>query len=297
METQVRAFLNSLQAQNRYATNTILGYQHDLQHFSKFIQHQLGRPPEITDFSAEQIRDFLQAERDTRRPSTLRRRSAALKRLAVFLIQNGEIEYFNFPRLDQILPGNIETASSEEISGLSESEVVNLMSAVQADPRSQARRDEALLKLMLETGLSVSQVVALDLADFDPRSQRLQLHQSPNQTGWFSLTESGPILQKYLQEGRPELNPVSEETALFISQMGRRLSRQGIWQICQRWGRRVRLPGGLSPRNLRYTAVRRMIQAGYSERTIQQILDHHTSASTQVWIDRFNADSNPQLQD
>lgn len=297
METQVRAFLIALQAQNRYADNTILSYQQDLQHFSNYIQNHLGRPPVIMDFNAVQIRDFLRTEQNFCKPSTLRRRSAALRQLGLFLAQTGKIETFEFPVLDEILPNNTDSGTPNEISVLSESEVAHLMCAVQADPRSQARRDEALLALVLETGLSVSRLVALDLADFEPHNQRLCLRKPPKQADWFSLAECGPTLQKYLQEGRPELNPVTGETALFISQIGRRLSRQSVWQIFQRWGTRANLSGRLSPRSLRYTAAQRMIRAGYAEKTIQEILDHHIFATTREWIDRFNTAQNSRPQE
>jgi integrase/recombinase XerD len=288
METRVRAFLTTLQTQGQYSRNTILGYQNDLQHFSRYLCQLLRKPPEITDFNAEPVIAYLKSEDQIYKPSTVKRRLATLKHFARFLQLTGEIEAFQFPAIDQILSPATDANRSRNILLLSDTQVSSLQTAIKADPRPQARRDEAIIGLILEVGLAVSRLVALNLADFDRNNNALHFRKLTDDNWWFHIENSGPALKRYLLEGRPELNPTSEVTALFISQVGRRVSRQGIWQICQRWGARIGLPDSLSPRILRHTAVRRMLKAGYSDQSIQEILEHQNLEATQGLLQRIS---------
>jgi len=288
METYVRAFLTTLQTQEQYSHNTILGYQNDLQHFSKYLYRLLGRSPEITDFNYEQVTAYIKSGEQVYKPSTIKRRFAALKHFARFLQPTGEIEAFQFPAIDRLLSSSSDKNRSRKISLLSEAQGASLLMAIKADSRPQARRDEAIIGLILEAGLAVSRLVALNVADFDRNNNELYLKKLTGENGWFHLENCGPALKQYLLEGRPELNPTPQETALFISQMGQRVSRQGIWQICQRWGMRIGLPDGLSPRILRHTAAHRMLRAGYSVQSIQEILEHQSLEATQRLLQRVS---------
>lgn len=288
METHVRAFLVVLQAQERYSHNTILGYQNDLQHFSKYLYQHFGRPPEITDFNAEQVTAYLKSGDHIYKPSTVKRRLATLKHFARFLQLTGEREAFQFPAIDQILPPIPELSRSRKISILSNEQVASLIMAIKADPRPQARRDEAIFRLILEIGITVSQLANINLTDFDQHSNRLRIQKSTGENRRFHIENSGPTLKRYLLEGRPELNPTPGETALFISQMGTRVSRQGVWQICQRWGKKIGIKDNLSPRILRHTAVHRLIQAGFPEKSIQEILEYQNLEATQGLLQRIS---------
>jgi integrase/recombinase XerD len=288
METHVRAFLIVLQAQERYSHNTILGYQNDLQQFSQYLYQHLGRPPEITDFNAQQVTAYLKSGDQIYKPSTVKRRLATLKHFARFLQPTGEIKAFQFPAIDQILSPIPEVSRSRKISILSNEQVASLTTSIKADPRPQARRDDAIFRLILEVGITVSRLANLNFTDFDQQSNRLLLKKSTGENWWFHIENSGPTLKQYLLEGRPELNPTPGETALFISQMGTRISRQGVWQICQRWGEKIGFINGLSPRILRYTAVDRMIQAGFLEKSIQEILEHQNLEATQRLLQRIS---------
>ena len=84
-------------------------------------------------------------------------------------------------------------------------------------------RDRALLALCLDLGLTAQQCARLDLADYDPDSQRLVLaggRRSPSEQ--ILSDELAELLGRYLAEGRPALQLVSAEPALFLTRSGRR---------------------------------------------------------------------------
>ena len=84
------------------------------------------------------------------------------------------------------------------------------------------------------------------------------------------------------------------EPALFVSQMGGRVSRQGIWQGIRNWGREAELSLDLSPRIIRHTATKAMIKAGKKIEEIQLLLGHQNIFSTRTLVRRLKRSVNYQ---
>jgi integrase/recombinase XerD len=99
------------------------------------------------------------------------------------------------------------------------------------------------------------------------------------------------IIDIYLKIGRPELNRSIDEPALFISQVGTRMSRQSAWQVLRHWGELAELPVTLSPRLLRHTAALRMTHASRPISEIQMLLGHSNPLSTQALLHRLESAS------
>ena len=139
--------------------------------------------------------------------------------------------------------------------------------------------------LSLNLGLPVSRLVSLNVADIEIQKGLIQPREGQNV--WVTLDQAYSFMKRYLLEGRPELNSQPEENALFISQMGSRLSRQGIWQILDHWGRTAGLEFSISPRLLQYSAADRLLKAGHSIEEIHLLLGHTNYLSTRAFIRRL----------
>jgi integrase/recombinase XerD len=243
----------------------------------------------MADLNANQVASFIKAESQAgRRQSTLVRRRATLRRFIAYLGQAGIMD-------GNVLAGQgnlIDQAISQVASGrapqcLTDDQTKQLWSVIEMSPRPRARRDQAILTLLLETGLSVGALIALDLSDLDLRAGRLHIQLESGKDAWLPLGNATPVLERYILEGRPDLNHKIDEPALFISQMDGRMSRQGIWQILRHWGRMVTPPITLSPRLVRHTAALRMLQSGRSLEDIQALLGHSNPLSTQALLRRL----------
>ena len=291
MERQVNAFLASMESRCEYSASTRLAYASDLRVFLNYLQTTLQRPPVLGDLTAEQIAQFLLAEAQSgRHQSTLVRRRATLRSFNRYLDQHGEL----LPGAPGIDAPQIERAiatapGSPVVQCLTEAQVASVLAAIETSPRPRARRDQAILLLLLETGLSVATLVRLDLGDVDLRQRCVFVPSEDGTAKPLPLGTAVPALNCYLLEGRPELNHQSDEKALFISQMNSRLSRQGLWQILRQWGRKVDPPLDLSPRLVRNTAALRMSHARRPVEEIQTMLGHDNLLSTQALIRRLEA--------
>lgn len=290
MEVHVDAFLARLESKPAYSKSTRLAYASDLHGYINFLQNTLNRPPTVVDISTWQVANYLEAEINAgRRYSTLIRRMATLRQFVRHLIQHGVLSedvLAKDPHLINRVIAQVPQNNSPKL--LSESQISRLERTFEASKRHRARRDQAILTLLLETGLSVGDLVNLDLSDLDLRAGRLHIIRTQCNDKWLPLGKATEIVDRYLREGRPELNPQPNEPALFVSQLGGRMSRQGIWQILNHWGKLMDPPIKLSPRKVRHTAALRMAHAGRSLEEIQTLLGHSNPLSTQALLRRID---------
>jgi integrase/recombinase XerD len=291
MEAQVSAFLASLENNPAYSESTRLAYASDLRVFLEYLKAILNRNPALDDLDAARVAEFMESESSAgRRQSTLVRRRATLRRFTHFLdetgVSQGNVLAPNGNLIDQAISA---VSPRKTAQCLTANQVAQLETLIENSPRPRARRDQAILALLLETGLSVGTLISLNLSDLDLRAGRLHITLESGDDAWLPLGAATPYLERYLHEGRPDLNHEPNEPALFISQMDGRMSRQGIWQILRYWGKLLNPPVTLSPRLVRHTAALRMARSGRSLTEIQTLLGHSNPLSTLALLRRLEA--------
>jgi len=91
------------------------------------------------------------------------------------------------------------------------------------------------------------------------------------------------ILKNFLRSDRLDLLYDEKEEALFLNRRGKRLTRQGFWQIIKGYASRAGLGGKVTPQALRHSFARRKLQSGTELRQLQQLLGHAYISSTRVY--------------
>lgn len=288
LQDHLQAFIVELDKHPHYTSGTRSAYASDLRRFAAALARILGRPPRLDDFQPEVLLRYFEFEIEAgRSASTLSRRRATLKKFHHYLIeagclppdfQMGDLEQYNEDLFS-------EAADAVPPQFLSEAEIQRLLDCMTQARQPRTRRDQAMLTLLLELGLPVSRLVSLNLSDYTPQNGLILPRD--DRWLWVHTGQSRDYLDRYLVQGRPDLNPQSDEQALFISQLGSRMSRQGIWQILEHWGGCAGLDVSPSPRTLRYTAASRMITAGRTLEEIHLLLGHNNLLSTQAFLRRL----------
>jgi integrase/recombinase XerD len=146
-------------------------------------------------------------------------------------------------------------------------------------------RDRAMLELMYATGIRASEVCAANISDIDLR------------IGFISVKSSGktrmvPIgrparaaLRNYLMNARKELlKNKKDDKALFLSYIGERLTRQGVWKILKYRGEAAGLADKISPQILRNSFAAHMVQNGADIKSLQDILGHEDIMATRIYL-------------
>jgi integrase/recombinase XerD len=172
---------------------------------------------------------------------------------------------------------------------LSEQEVASLLDAVEGDDPI-ARRDRAILEVLYGTGLRISELVGLSLADLDLDAGLLRAFGKGSKerivpVGRFATAS---LVAWLGPGGRPDLEPErwarrGDAEAIFLNTRGGRLSRQGAWIVVRRAGEQVGLGGRLSPHVLRHSCATHMLDHGADIRSVQELLGHASISTTQVY--------------
>jgi len=247
---------------------------------------------DLCDFLVEQGLDLEAAQRvdlgrylgrlaqEGAKPSTLRRRIAAMRSLFSFLVtagvrQDDPSALLQRPRLPSRLPKVLE-----------EGEVALLLDAVWPET-ALASRDRSILELMYATGLRASEVVGLrqDQVVLDPGF--LVVRGKGGKERLVPLGERAiEATTRYLLEGRPLLAPgrMLQEGALFPSTRGGVMTRQALWGLVKRRALSVGIdPGRISPHTLRHCFATHLLAHGADLRAVQAMLGHASLTTTQIY--------------
>jgi integrase/recombinase XerD len=149
----------------------------------------------------------------------------------------------------------------------------------------KGRRDSALLEFLYATGARVSEAVGVDLGHVDLEDRVVLV------TGKGSKQRLVPIggkavtaLSRWLPDRLSLLRRGQRGDPMFLNLRGRRLSRQGIFDVVRANARRAGIEAGeVSPHVLRHSAATHMVEAGADLRTVQEILGHATISTTQIY--------------
>ena len=145
-------------------------------------------------------------------------------------------------------------------------------------PTGMPLRDVAIMELFYSSGLRLSELAALDVADVD------------------LYTESVRVFGKGRKErvcpvGLPALEAISRYRAaatvhsgpLFINKSCTRISTRSIWLILKRYLRFTSIPISISPHKLRHSFATHMLDRGADLRSVQELLGHASLSTTQIY--------------
>ncbi len=272
-------FLSYLAVERGRSRNTLAAYRRDLLAWSAYLE-ALGTSTE--EATATEVEAFLAARRAMgAAPASVARLASVLRGYYRFGLDEG---YLGGDPTQHLRPQKLGVALPK---ALSEAQVGALLDAIEPVDAT-ARRDRALLELLYATGARVSEAVGLDLSDLD-RSDGLLLVRGKGSKERIVPVGSLAIaaLEDWLGPlGRPALVPArwqrrGDEAALFLTQRGTRLSRQGAHAVVERRARSVGLEGVTSPHVLRHSCATHLLARGADIRVVQELLGHASIATTQ----------------
>ena len=210
--------------------------------------------------------------------SYVRLQFSAFRTLYQFLaarkgLRSNPVREVQLPKLDKKLPLVLTRQQVEELLS-----APARVAKSRAAPVWMPLRDVAIMELFYSSGLRLSELAALDVADVD------------------LYTESVRVLGKGRKErvcpaGLPALEAISRYRAaanvhsgpLFINKSRRRMSTRSIWLVLKRYLRHTSIPISISPHKLRHSFATHMLDRGADLRSVQALLGHASLSTTQIY--------------
>jgi integrase/recombinase XerD len=288
MEDAIAQFLQFLTVEKGASPNTVAAYRNDIQQFSVFVQatRATGAKASWTAVDRAKIQEYLrQLQAKKYADATIARKVAAIK------------SFFGFMHAERVIPDDpTETLSSPRVGKslpkpISPEEVDELLEQPLRRGTVESKRDKAMLELLYATGMRVSELVNLNLADIilsdgtayvrcigkGAKERTVPIHDA--------ATES---LLMYLRESRRKMVRGHHERALFVNRRGERLTRQGFWLILKGYAQAAHLPENVTPHTLRHSFATHMLRGGAPLRHVQELLGHANISTTQVYTQLAN---------
>lgn len=230
--------------------------------------------PTVNAFTAALIEDGAEA-------ATVKSRQAAVRRFSKWLAEEDEIDV---DHLAGLKPPKLDV---KVIPELTEEQLKALLKAC-AGRDMRDRRDEALVRLMVETAARAGEVVDMEMPDLDLRAGTAVVRRGKGGKGRRVAfgPQTGRALDRYLRARRT--HRLAETPRLWLGDRGKGFSYDGLYNALKR---RAELAGieGFHPHVLRHTGAGRWLQAGGSEGGLmamagwssRDMIDRYTRATSE----------------
>jgi integrase/recombinase XerD len=268
-------FLEHLVVERGLRQNSLEAYHRDLVRYVTYLGER-GRRATALD-RAEVSRYLLSLREAGLSPRSVARHLSAIRQFHRFLVRAGRTTedptaHLEAPRPWQRLPGVLST---EEVDRL-------LAARDGATPRDL--RNRAMLELMYASGLRVSELVGLRLADVDFSLGIVRVTGKGDKERLVPVGETAVTsLRAYLRDGRPRLEKGRPSEYLFLGQHGRGLTRQMFWQLIKRAALAAGITTAVMPHTLRHSFATHLLERGADLRSVQLMLGHADIGTTQIY--------------
>lgn len=263
-------YLDHLRVERGLAPLSVTAYATDL---AAFIGHiERAGLEDVSALSFEHVSSFLRA--DDRSARSLARRLSAVRGFCKFLVKEKTLsvdptERTDRPRLPKKLP---HVLSFEDIQGIA-------ASIVGDDFRH--RRDRAILLLLYSSGLRVSELCALTIADLD---QKRGIVVPLGKGGKRRMVPVAPAaldsLQRYLEARAARDEP---STFVFVARRGKPITRQAVFKLLRRYAGAAGVAKNASPHKFRHSFATHLLARGADLRSVQAMLGHVNVATTEIY--------------
>jgi integrase/recombinase XerC len=273
MKTHIIEFLRHLKTEKDSSNHTLRAYKKDLEQFNIFHEGA-----DITKIDMFDIRAFVadQSKKGLSKTTVSRRLSVVrsfLKYLcSVDVIKANPAKIVPLPKASRILP-----------KFLSVDDIFTLIDSVKG-MGFQAARDKAILELLYSSGLRVSELVSLNIADINLKETILKVMGKGKKERIVPFGSSAlHTLKIYIIERLIIKDKAGglDTNALFINRRGGRLTDRSANRIVVKFARSIGIQGSIGPHTLRHSFASHLLQAGADLRVIQEFLGHSSLSTTQ----------------
>jgi integrase/recombinase XerC len=275
---ELRGFLEYLEKQRQQSPNTVLAYGRDLQAFEEFCGRHYGARWSWQSVDRLGARGFLgELQRRGLAKRSVARALSAVRSFYRYLqrehgIETPVIRAIKAPKLGRKLPAYLDRSRTDRL--------FEAMEARAEQDDFAAVRDLAMLELFYSSGLRLSELTGLNLADLDLLSDQVKLRGKGRKERIVPVgNRASRALRRYLK-ARESL--ARDRDAVFVGRRGTRLTPRTVQRLMHQAFEAVG-GDGLRVHSLRHTFATHLLDAGADLRAVQELLGHASLSTTQVY--------------
>ena len=283
------AFVNACRDERGVGHHTLRAYAQDLRTFARFTRmHRLGNPLSRDDILAyhRHLRDAIEAK-----PATIERRLSTLR--SYFAWRQGRNSALPSPfadlrisiRIPRRLPRPVDRATLQRVLRAEIPKIPPYSESVppRTAPEMMADVTILIIKLLIVTGLRISELTNLKIRDVSPDACQIFV----NGKGCRERIVFVPNIE--LQEefrrycaARCEQGPLA--APLFLNSEGRRLRSATFRKRLRALSKRLEIEPHLTPHRFRHSVATLLIEEGIDIRMVQALLGHANLRTTEIYV-------------
>lgn len=275
MDDLIQDYLHYLKVERGLSENTRQSYRQDLQQFAAFLQCQ-----QVANFTEDRflILNYLQEQTDVHKAqSSITRSISTLRKFYQYLAREKQIKQnpmlqIDSPKQGRHLPAVLSTA-----------EIERLLAAPDTST-ALGLRDRAILEVLYATGLRVSELIHLKMADLHLSLGLIQTLGKGNKERIIPIGDVAvDWINQYLDRSRNQLTKGRANPYLFVNFHGNGLTRQGIWKNLKAHVKTAGIEKDVTPHTLRHSFATVLLENGADLRIVQELLGHSDISTTQIY--------------
>ena len=273
----IESFMLTLEKERNFSLHTIKAYKNDLNRFNYFLNNILSRK-KLAKINRNDIRKFLAEEYDNGYSSkTVARRLATIKSYFKYLVKTELIQenisiHINSPKVPKKLPNFVDK---------------NLIDTLMKTPSLDTHigiRDRAVLELFYSTGMRLSELVNMNIGDFEINKKLIRVIGKGNKERMIPYGRTAEsAIKNYLKIRNLSLKPAFANKPLFVNSSEKRISKRTIQRRMNNYIKLVADGKRIGPHLLRHTFATHLLDNGADIRAVKDLLGHSSLSSTQIY--------------
>jgi len=278
MNQLLNQFIDYLSVERGLAANTLEAYKMDLTKFSNFLDRESTFS--IQGAGSKDVINYLIYLRKSKLAiRSISRNLVAIRMFYKFLVNEDIINddptlNLDSPKTGLYLP---EVLSQDEVEKL----------LALPNNKEQGIKDKAILELLYATGMRVSELVNLPIDNIDLQEGYLKCIGKGSKERIIPVGRKAQrAVRKYIDRVRSKYVERGNSNMLFITRLGRRYTRQGIWKIIKKYSGLMRVGGlnkDITVHTLRHCFATHLLSQGADLRSVQEMLGHVDISTTQIY--------------
>ena len=271
----IEMFEKYLVEDKKASANTLSSYLRDIRQLGDYLD--VHGENGIVDANAEELSEYIETLRaNGKSVATVSRSIASIKCLYAHLF---------IKQLITVNPaqGLIPDKSTQKLPEILTSKEVELLLEQPKCIDPKGYRDKAMLELLYATGIRVTELIDLNIADVNLAAGVIRCA-SRNRERFIPMYPAAvKALSDYITLVRPQMIMMPDEQSLFVNVSGERMSRQGFWKIVKHYQKKAGIEKDITPHTLRHSFAAHLLENGADIHAIQEMLGHRDISSTHMY--------------